>query len=72
MKTDIQCYLEDSHPKPIPDSMDTWLDPDRTAAVCTSALKGQSTSTSSSRRSPVLRVSSCSEFPYSDNRWQAE
>ena len=29
MKTDIHC-----RPKRIPDSMDAWLDPDRTAVVC--------------------------------------
>ena len=40
MKTDIHCYLEDSRPKRIPNSMDAWLDPDRTAVVCIDMHRG--------------------------------
>jgi nicotinamidase-related amidase len=40
MKTDIHCYLEDRQPKRIPDSMDSWLDPSRTAVVCIDMHRG--------------------------------
>jgi len=40
MKTDIHCYLEDRQAKRIPDSMDSWLDPSRTAVVCIDMHRG--------------------------------
>jgi nicotinamidase-related amidase len=34
MKTELFCYLEDRDAKRVPDTMDSWFDPDRTAIVC--------------------------------------
>lgn len=34
MKTDMYCYLFNRERKSLPDSFDTWLDPERTAVVC--------------------------------------
>jgi biuret amidohydrolase len=40
MKTDICCYLEDRKMKRLPDNMDSWLDPNRTAVVCIDMHRG--------------------------------
>jgi biuret amidohydrolase len=40
MKTEIHCYLEGVNLKRVPDEMDAWLDPSRTAVVCIDMHRG--------------------------------
>jgi biuret amidohydrolase len=40
MKTDIVCYLENRDPKRVPDTMDSWFDPSRTAVICIDMHRG--------------------------------
>jgi biuret amidohydrolase len=40
MKSDICCNLEDRKMKRLPDNMDSWLAPDRTAVVCIDMHRG--------------------------------
>jgi nicotinamidase-related amidase len=40
MKTELFCYLEDRDAKRVPDTMDSWFDPDRTAIVCIDMHRG--------------------------------
>jgi nicotinamidase-related amidase len=40
MKTDIVCYLENRNAKRVPDTMDSWFDPERTAVICIDMHRG--------------------------------